>query len=83
MPTIGVLAVQGAFSEHINAFKKALLLSPDFQGKGIEILEIRSADDITKDMVGIVLPGGKCLKTTTKALRRRKIATKNYDFFFV
>ena len=58
MPKIGVLAVQGAFSEHINAFKKALL-SVEYQEAGIEIVEVRSADDITEDMMGIVLPGGK------------------------
>ena len=52
MTKIGVLAVQGAFSEHINAFKRCS------DGNNIDIVEVRCADDITNDMIGIVLPGG-------------------------
>ena len=54
MPKIGVLAVQGAFSEHINAFKRCTAITEN----NIDIVEVRCADDISSDMIGIVLPGG-------------------------
>ena len=57
MVAIGVLAVQGAFSEHIIALKKTLL-EPEFQDKQVDVIEVRKADDITEEMLGIVLPGG-------------------------
>lgn len=63
MPKIGVLAVQGAFNEHINAFKRCLT-----DGNNIDIVEVRCADDITNDMIGIVLPGGM-LKCTQNFLK--------------
>ena len=56
MPRVGVLAVQGAFNEHINAFKRCTAL---IDSGNIDIVEVRCPDDITSDMVGIVLPGGK------------------------
>ena len=59
MPKIGVLAVQGAFNEHINAFKRCISSSDNSSDKNIEIVEVRCAEDITDDMIGIVLPGGE------------------------
>ncbi|MCL1996108.1 MAG: pyridoxal 5'-phosphate synthase glutaminase subunit PdxT [Defluviitaleaceae bacterium] len=46
---IGVLALQGAFIEHINMLNKL----------NAETVEIRQKSDFTKDLDGIVLPGGE------------------------
>lgn len=45
---IGVLAMQGAFIEHINAFKKL----------GVEVMPVRYEDDID-EIDGLVIPGGE------------------------
>lgn len=47
--TIGVLALQGAFIEHIRKLNKL----------GVDSFEIRNAEDLSKPMNGIVLPGGE------------------------
>ena len=47
--TIGVLAVQGAFAEHIKRLKEL----------GIDSVELRKKDDIDKPFDGIILPGGE------------------------
>lgn len=48
--TIGVLAVQGAFTEHINALQKL----------HVNCIEIRQKSDLTTHQLdGIVLPGGE------------------------
>ena len=49
MVKIGVLALQGSFSEHIHAFK---LLNE-------EVYEIRTLQDLTDDIQGLVIPGGE------------------------
>ncbi len=46
---IGVLAVQGAFIEHIHMLHSL----------GAECVELRQASDITNALEGIVLPGGE------------------------
>jgi 5'-phosphate synthase pdxT subunit len=46
---IGVLAVQGAFAEHIETLKKL----------DAESFEIRQKSDLTQQMDGIILPGGE------------------------
>ncbi|SHJ19404.1 5'-phosphate synthase pdxT subunit [Clostridium amylolyticum] len=47
---IGVLAVQGAFIEHINALKKL----------NVEAVEIRQLSDLTNNEIhGLILPGGE------------------------
>lgn len=46
---IGVLAVQGAFKEHIEVLNKL----------GIETLEIRNINDAQQDFAGLILPGGE------------------------
>ena len=47
--TIGVLAVQGAFAEHIKRLKEL----------GIDSVELRKKDDLDKPFDGIILPGGE------------------------
>ncbi len=46
---IGVLALQGAFAEHINIFNSI----------GVDCFEIRQLSDINNDFDGLVLPGGE------------------------
>lgn len=49
MLTIGILAIQGAFIEHEKRLK----------GLKINTFEIRQLSDLTKDMDGLILPGGE------------------------
>ena len=46
---IGVLALQGAFAEHIKIFDSI----------GVDCFEIRQLSDINNDFDGLVLPGGE------------------------
>lgn len=46
---IGILAVQGAFAEHVQMFEKL----------GVHTFLIRQAADLTHPMDGLVLPGGE------------------------
>ena len=55
---IGVLSIQGAFEEHKNALFKC---SDYFRNYRIEAKEIRSIDDITEQLNGVILPGGTIL----------------------
>lgn len=55
---IGVLAVQGAFAEHIAAVERL----------GAEAFEIRQLRDITEPFDGLILPGGE--STVMKKLLR-------------
>lgn len=48
-PTVGVLAVQGAFIEHERRLSEA----------GASPVELRCAADISADLDGLVLPGGE------------------------
>ncbi len=53
---IGVLALQGAFSEHIDAFKLALqVLDPPGHSS---VIPVRHADEIP-DLHGLAIPGGE------------------------
>ena len=52
---IGVLAVQGAFLEHKQCLES--LDRRSFKGNKLEVIEIRSSDDIDNDMDGLILPG--------------------------
>lgn len=46
---IGVLALQGAFEEHIKMFQRL----------GVSCVELRQKSDLAKDYQGIILPGGE------------------------
>lgn len=46
---IAVLAVQGAFAEHIDKVKKL----------GADCIELRQASDLEQDFAGLILPGGE------------------------
>lgn len=54
-PKIGILAIQGAVKEHVEAISIS----------GAETIEIRQAHQITADLDGIILPGGE---STTMAI---------------
>ena len=51
---IGVLALQGAFREHITHFSKV---------PGVTALEVRKKEDLD-GLDGLVIPGGVCLQET-------------------
>ena len=64
--SIGVLAVQGSFNEHIIALKRlndiqfgSELENTDSSHKNIkiEVTEIRSSEDIQLHMKGLIIPG--------------------------
>lgn len=46
---IGVLALQGAFTEHINMLNKL----------GVPSIEIRKQEDLNNDVDGLIFPGGE------------------------
>ena len=46
---IGVLALQGAFIEHINVLKSL----------NVDCFEIRNKEDALKDFDGLIIPGGE------------------------
>ena len=48
---IGVLSIQGTFAEHISALQKL--------DNNVIAIEVRCAKDLTKDMRGLVIPGGE------------------------
>lgn len=48
LPRVGVLALQGAFREHVRSLRRC----------GVEAVEIRSAEDLD-GLSGLVLPGGE------------------------
>ena len=51
---IGVLAVQGAFSEHVEALEKLNNVRPDLD---LKIREVRSSSDLSDDLLGLIIPG--------------------------
>jgi len=59
---VGVLACQGAFSEHVSSLKD---LDRQESGKrfDLEIVEVRSAQDVTPDLRGLIIPGKKHIIT--------------------
>ena len=56
---IGVLAVQGAFYEHIQALNKVYRQIKVNQTHYVEmeILEVRCANDLSDSMDGLIIPG--------------------------
>ncbi|XP_064603798.1 uncharacterized protein LOC135469184 isoform X2 [Liolophura sinensis] len=70
MRRIGILGVQGAFSEHKAALLKAnaLLVKP----VDLEIVDVRSVDDIRDDIDGLIIPGGEST-VISMFLRRNKM----------
>lgn len=67
---IGIIAVQGAVTEHINAVKRALS-EPDTEGDTLPIRKEKDLDDID----GLVIPGGEST-TISKYLKRLNMFDK-------
>jgi len=58
---IGVLALQGGFSEHISHLKRAINCLPDKISESVsshEIIEVRISSQLV-DLDGLVIPGGE------------------------
>ena len=53
---IGVLALQGAFIEHVQALQQL----------GVEAVELRQLPDLEQPLDGIVLPGGEYVYTAAE-----------------
>ena len=57
---IGVLAIQGAFSEHVTILEELLLLL-SLQAKenlnGVEVIEVRKKEHLDQDVRGLIIPG--------------------------
>lgn len=74
---IGVLALQGAFLEHIQMLKKL----------NIESVEIRNSNDLDIEIDGIIIPGGestvmrKLLKDSNMFEKLKKLLSNNLPAF--
>lgn len=74
---IGVLALQGAFLEHIQMLKKL----------NIETVEIRNSNDLDIEFDGIIIPGGestvmrKLLKDSNMFEKLKKLLSNNLPAF--
>lgn len=56
---VGILAIQGAFSEHKTCLLKAKeQMLKDFKDFELDIVEVRCADHL-KDLIGLIIPGGE------------------------
>ena len=56
--TIGILAIQGGFSEHETAFKRCMSCK-EYSGIDLELVQVRSSQDLERKLDAIVIPGGK------------------------
>lgn len=63
--TVGVLALQGAFIEHINLFKKA---AEQETASDWEFIEVRTPQELAR-CDGLVLPGGESTTMSLVAAR--------------
>ena len=73
---VGVLACQGAFSEHVSSLKDLDRLN---SGKkfNLEIIEVRSAQDVTADLKGLIIPGGVNSIHSNSSYSKSKSSDKN------
>lgn len=57
--TVGVLALQGGFHEHLTLLKQAsFLLSPSFTNTAITTTEVRTSEDLAR-CDALIIPGGE------------------------
>ncbi|KAG7662078.1 SNO1 [[Candida] subhashii] len=76
---LGVLALQGAFQEHIEYFNKILETNQDeYNEYNIEITEIRTKDDLER-CDSLVIPGGESTTMSWIAIRTHLLEPL-YDF---
>ena len=90
--TIGVLAVQGSFNEHIIALVRLNDVAYNFRLENIDplhktvkikVTEIRSAKDICSNMKGLIIPGRvrKMLNMYMRITPKKQIAEKAHYHF--
>ena len=56
--TVGVLALQGSFEEHIKSLER-VRLEQRIEHLDIIVVEIRTAEDVAEDLRGLIIPGGE------------------------
>lgn len=68
--TVGVLALQGAFSEHIQLLRKAAKELKQRQGANIrwEFIEVRTPQELAR-CEGLIIPGGESTTMSLVAAR--------------
>ena len=55
---VGVLALQGSFEEHFNSLER-VRMEQRFKHLDIIVVEIRTAEDVTENLSGLIIPGGE------------------------
>lgn len=55
---VGVLALQGSFLEHIKSLER-MKLEQRFEHLDITVVEIRTAEEVTENLRGLIIPGGE------------------------
>jgi 5'-phosphate synthase pdxT subunit len=68
--TVGVLALQGAFSEHIQLLRQAaeVLASKDIAKRGWSFIEVRTETELTS-CDALIIPGGESTAISLVAQR--------------
>ena len=55
---VGVFALQGSFEEHIKSLER-VKMEQRIKHFDIIVAEIRTAEDVTEDLRGLIIPGGE------------------------
>ncbi|KAF1937993.1 SNO glutamine amidotransferase [Clathrospora elynae] len=66
--TVGVLALQGAFSEHVQLLRAASPSLPTSQSQTFRFLEVRTPDELAQ-CDGLIIPGGESTTMSLVAAR--------------
>ena len=66
--TVGVLALQGAFAEHLNLLRRASSQSKSIQNVQWSFLEVRSVQQL-RDCNALIIPGGESTTVSLIAAR--------------
>ena len=66
--TIGVLALQGAFVEHISLLERAAALTPSLQNKSLHFIQVRTPEELAA-CAALILPGGESTAISLIAAR--------------
>lgn len=66
--TVGVLAVQGAFLEHLTLLRKAAGEGEKFHGVDFDFVEIRTAEELAR-CDALIIPGGESTTISLVAAR--------------
>jgi 5'-phosphate synthase pdxT subunit len=66
--TIGVLALQGAFVEHISLLQRAATHTPSLQNHNLKFIEVRTPSELSS-CAALILPGGESTAISLIAAR--------------